>query len=97
MEKIQIELAVECYEKGMSSREIAEMENMGSRTTIIKELRNKGVEIRSEGFPLEVNDRGLTKLSEKEVKRWGFKTRAELEEHFDYWKIRGRGKGYNDV
>ena len=89
MEKIQIELAIDCYEKGMSSREIAEMENMGSRTTIIKELRNKGVEIRHEGFP-EGYERGISKLSEKEIKRWGFKTEAELEKHFEYWGIRGR-------
>ena len=92
MNNVQIKLAIYCYEKGMSSRQISEMEDMPSRTTILKELRRNGAEIRKEGIPLGGYSMGKIKWSEKEIERWGFKTREELEQHFKYWRIRGRSR-----
>lgn len=94
----QIEMAIEYYEAGNSGRDIAKLisDNNITGTTILKYLKQKGVKIRSHN-----NKHGIYKLINKnkeryksklqlEMERWGFKTKEEMEKHFEYWGIRGR-------
>lgn len=90
----QLSIAVEYYEDGSSAREITNKIPV-SYTTLLKRLREKGIEIRKSGFSKdsdydEMSSKWKMKKRSKKMERWGFKNEDEMEKHFTEWRLKGR-------